>query len=163
MHWIQWNSWWKTVLNVCMCLFTWKYEGDMSLSGRNNFRRVSLRSPAQTGGSMCGEEQGKCMFWQRYSSDGAEQNIFCCHVIWQNIFDLSSQPRQLNPWREGRDVWCLPPVWADIWFRFTISSLVLLPTAVAVSFLSLFCLLVHSPDSFPQKSSIFFIEVGFLV
>ena len=43
------------------------------------------------------------------------------------------------PWREARDVWCLPPVWnlrAVIWFHFAISSLVLLSSPVTLSVLS---------------------------
>ena len=41
--------------------------------------------------------------------------------------------------REAGDVWCLPPVWnlrAVIWFHFAISSLVLLPSPVMLSVLS---------------------------
>ena len=44
-----------------------------------------------------------------------------------------------SPWREAGDVWCLSPVWnlrAVIWFHFATSSLVLLPTPVALSVLS---------------------------
>ena len=76
--------------------------------------------------------------------------------------------------REAGDVWCLLPVWnlrAVIWFHFTISSLVLLPTPVALSvlsspfFLLLFFLLAHSPDFLPENSSILFVCLvrGFLV
>ena len=52
-----------------------------------------------------------------------------------------------------------PPVWnvrAVISFLFTISSLVLLPSLVTLSFL--FCLLVRSPDHFPENSSVFFVQ-----
>ena len=66
------------------------------------------------------------------------------------------------PWREAGDVWCPPPlVWnlrAVIWFHFTISSLVLLPSPITFSVLSFFCLLVHSPERFPENSSIFFVK-----
>ena len=44
-----------------------------------------------------------------------------------------------SPQREAGDVWCLPLVWnlrAVIWFHFAISSLVLLPSPVTLSFLS---------------------------
>ena len=43
--------------------------------------------------------------------------------------------------REAGDVWCLPPVWnlrAVIWFHFTISSLVFLPSPVTLSVLYFF-------------------------
>ena len=57
------------------------------------------------------------------------------------------------PPREAGDVWCLPPVWnlrAVIWFHFAISSLVLLPSPVTLSFLSFFCLLVFSSELFQK-------------
>ena len=49
-----------------------------------------------------------------------------------------------------------PLVWnlrAVIWFHFTISSLVLLPSPITLSVLSFFCLLVHFPELFPENSS----------
>ena len=42
----------------------------------------------------------------------------------------------ITPPNGGRDVWCLPTVWnlrAVIWFHFTISSLVFLPSSVTLS------------------------------
>ena len=54
-----------------------------------------------------------------------------------------------------------PPVWnlrAIIWFHFAISSRVLLPSPVALSVFFFFCLMVHSPDFFPESSSIFFVK-----
>ena len=67
------------------------------------------------------------------------------------------------PWREAGDVWCLYPVWnlrAVMWFHFTISSLVFLLSPVTLSVLSssFSCLLGHSPELFPENSSIFFIK-----
>ena len=62
--------------------------------------------------------------------------------------------------REAGVVWCLPRIWslrAVIWFHFTISSLVFLPSPVTLSVLPHFCLLAHSPELFPENSSIFFI------
>ena len=47
--------------------------------------------------------------------------------------------------------------YCSIWFHFTISSLVHLPTPIALSILSLFHLLAHFPDFFfPIKPSILF-------
>ena len=42
---------------------------------------------------------------------------------------------------------------AVIWFHFTISSLVLLPSPITLSVVSFFCLLVHSAELFPENSS----------
>ena len=52
-----------------------------------------------------------------------------------------------------------PLIWnlsAVVWFHFTISCLVLLPSPVTLSFF--FCLLVHSPEHFQKNSSIFFVK-----
>ena len=61
--------------------------------------------------------------------------------------------RKCFPWREAGDVWCLHPVWnlrSIIWFHFTISCLVLLPSPVTLSALSFFCLLAHTPELFQK-------------
>ena len=63
-------------------------------------------------------------------------------VMLASLFLLSSL-------KEGRDAWCLSPVWnlrAIVWFHSSLSSLVCLPTPVALSVLSFFPLMAHSSD-----------------
>ena len=75
---------------------------------------------------------------------------------WARIVTINMDP----PLREAENVCCLPPVWnlrTVIWFHFNISSLVFLPTPIALSVFSFFCLWAHFPDFFPENSSIFFV------
>ena len=62
-------------------------------------------------------------------------NVVLPNQVWLQM------DRLFSPRREAGDLWCLPPVWnlrAVIWFHFTISSLVLLPSPVTLPVLSFF-------------------------
>ena len=97
----------------------------------------------------------------RYPQRGREGCSNCKETL-----ENSRRPPHRPPYvpqSEAGDVWCLPPVWnlrAVIWFHFAISSLFLLPSPVTLPLLSFFflCLLVHSPELFPENSSIFFVK-----
>ena len=76
---------------------------------------------------------------------------------------ISLQQKQLSSrWQPCftslRPVWNL---WAVIWFHFTFSSLVFLPTPIAFSDLSIFCLLAHSPDFFQKILQYFSLRWAF--
>ena len=82
-----------------------------------------------------------------------------------NRMKLSCLIVQCSPYcspREAGDICCLLPVWnlrAVIWFYFTISSLVLLSSPIALSVLSFF--LPAGPFSWPfsqEKFSVFFVK-----
>ena len=87
----------------------------------------------------------RCCYWgpgslssSSFSSLGSHSTSgdLVCHL------DRKPGIQDKSPRREARDVWCKPLVWnlrAVIWFPFPISSLVFLPSPLALSVLSIFC------------------------
>ena len=76
--------------------------------------------------------------WEQAQSSFVFTN-FRAHEFFVYIM-ISFYALNLTPQREAGDVWCLPPVWnlrAVMWFHFAISSLVLLPSPVTLSVLSI--------------------------
>ena len=65
-------------------------------------------------------------------------NEYLTALLWNTLY-LIFNPTSPPPRREAGDVWCLPPVRnlrAVIWFHFTISCLVFLPSPVTLSVFS---------------------------